>query len=434
MWEIIRANRRKSFLLVIVMAALLLAVGYAAAEMIVGQGAGPLGLVLAFVIWIIMTGVAFFNGRSIFLGVSRAQKIKKEDHPRLFNVVEEMKIASQLPAMPDIYIIDDPSPNAFATGRKPENAAVAVTTGLLNQLNRDELQGVIAHEIGHIKNRDILFMTMIGVMMGAIVMIADVSLRTMFWTGGSRRSRTSSSGGGQAQVIIMVVGLVLMILSPILAQVIYMMASRKREYLADASSAQFTRYPEGLAGALEKISVSPVKMRHANKVTAPMFIINPLRKLKSGAAGLFSTHPNTLDRVKILRGMAGNADFSQYDESYRKVLQSKASVIPPSARKAEPVKTRPGGIFIPDGSLADSVTAPGAGAGGMILTGAMMAVAEPETQAGKARETTNAIWKARNYTFIDCECGAKLKVPAKFHKENIACLRCGRSHSLKSGS
>jgi len=290
MWEQVRSNQTRAAVLVFIMAGFLFLVGFIVGEFVIG-GVGVIGLALAFIIWLILTLVAFYSGDQVFLAISGARKIRPQDHPILYNVVEEMKIASGLPHMPNVYIIDDDAPNAFATGRKPETAAVAVTTGLLRTLTRDELQGVVAHEMGHIKNRDVLYMMMIGVMMGAIVILAEIGLRTLFWTGGGRRRTSSSNGGGYLQLIMMIVAIVLMILAPIIAQLIYFAISRRREYLADASSALFTRYPEGLASALEKISGTPKKLRSATRATAPMYIVNPLAATARGLKNVTSTHP-----------------------------------------------------------------------------------------------------------------------------------------------
>ena len=183
-------------------------------------------------------------------------EIQKKDHPQLFNIVEEMSIAAQLPKMPRVFIVDDPAPNAFAVGRNPDKAAVAVTIGLLKILKRDELQGVVAHEIGHIKNRDVALMTTAGIMLGALVLLGEIGSRAMWFGGGARRSRDSNDSGGGAQAILMIVAIVFIILSPILAQLVYFALSRRREYLADASGAMYTRWPEGLASALEKLGGS----------------------------------------------------------------------------------------------------------------------------------------------------------------------------------
>ncbi|GAI51703.1 unnamed protein product, partial [marine sediment metagenome] len=236
-------------------------------------GSGIWGMIIALIIWGVMNLIALSQGDNILLSLSHAKKISRDDLPRLYNIVEEMKIASGLEKMPDIYIIEDSSLNAFATGRNPNKVAVAVTSGLLQKLNRDELQGVIGHEIAHMKNRDVQLMVTAGILLGAIVILAWYGTRVLFFSSMTGGRRTSSSGGGAGQLIILAVAIVLMILAPIFAQLIYFAISRKREYLADASSALYTRYPEGLASALEKLAASPIQLKSANKATAPMYII-----------------------------------------------------------------------------------------------------------------------------------------------------------------
>lgn len=403
MWEQIRANQRRSAILVTFMAGLLFVLGYILGELFFGEGGGLVGLVLAFIIWGVLSLISFFGGDSIFLAVSGARKIKKQDHPVLYNVVEEMTIAAGLPKMPDVYIIDDAAPNAFATGRKPEKSAVAVTAGLLETLNRDELQGVIAHELGHIKNRDVLYMMMIGIMMGTIVLLADLGLRAMFYGGAGRRRTSSRDGGGQAQVIILLIAIVLMILAPIIAQLIYFAISRKREYLADASGAQFTRYPEGLAGALEKISGQPRKMKQVSRVTAPSYIVNPLRKANSQFTGLFSTHPPAKQRIKILRSMAGAADLSGYNQAFRKVTGRPVGVIPAgSLRAAEEIAAR------------------------------KPKKEDARSQLDRIRETTDVLWRLNQFIFIACACGTKLKIPPVYSGKTIECPHCMTPHMVKA--
>ena len=264
MWEQIRSNQIRSVVLTFGLGLLLLAVGYFLGLYFFGSPTG--GLVIALIVWAVMSLVAYFEGDSIFLAMSQARKIGRDDFPRLYNLVEEMRIASGLEKMPDIYIIDDPALNAFAAGRSPNKAALAVTSGLLQKLNRDELQGVIGHEIAHIKNRDVLLMTMAGILLGTIVILAWYATRIMFYSamsGGGRRS--SRSGGGQGQAILVLVGVILMILAPIAAQLLYFAISRRREYLADASSALYTRYPDGLASALQKLATSDVRCAQQTK-------------------------------------------------------------------------------------------------------------------------------------------------------------------------
>ena len=376
--------------------AILILVGYLIGLYFFGNGYA--GMVVAVIIWGIMNLVAIFQGDSILLSISKAKKIRKKDHPRLYNIVEEMQIASGLEKMPDIYIIDDPALNAFATGRDPKRASVAITSGLLNKLNRDELQGVIGHEMAHIKNRDVLLMVMCGILLGSIVMLSWVASRALIF-GGAPRSRTSSSSGGGGGIIL-IVAIVLMILAPLAAQLIYFAISRKREYLADASSALYTRYPEGLASALEKLAASTHELRSANKATAPMFIINPFRKKGMAASNLTSTHPPISERIRILRSMAG-ASFSDYEKAYDKLhYSSRQGIMPGSAL---------------DQKQTVEIRAP-----------------RPEPvepfQAGieRRRETTEALWQMNDYKTITCECGTRLRIPPRFQNASVRCPHCGR--------
>ena len=399
MWEQIRSNKIKSVWLVAGMGALLLGMGYLIGEVFFDSGIA--GIILASIVWLIMNLVAFFQGDNVFLSISKAKKLERSDHPRLFNIVEEMKIASGLPKMPDIYIIDDPAPNAFATGRDPNKAAIAVTSGLLQRLNRDELQGVIAHEIGHIKNRDVLLMVISGIMMGAIVLLADLALLYLIFGGARGGRRGPSGGGGQGQMIILIVGIVFIILAPIFARLIYFAMSRRREYLADASSALYTRYPEGLASALEKISSSTKVLSSAKRATAPMYIINPLHKPGIKASDLTSTHPPTSERIRILRSMGGSASFADYDRVFRAVHKG-------------------GGGVIPQSTLA--------GAAGLVeARGESVEEKKPEKmeKLERAREVSDLLEKLNQYTALACNCGAKFRVPPDFKGRNIKCPRCG---------
>ena len=398
MWELVRANQRRAALLVVGMAALMFVVGFAVGEL-VQPGAGPFGLGLAFVIWMVLTLAGYFGGDRILLAASKARRIEKADHPVLWNVVEEMRIASGLPKMPEIYIIDEDAPNAFATGRSPERSAVAVTAGLLERLTRDELQGVVAHELGHIKNRDILYMTMAGIMMGTLVLLADIGVRVL-WFGGGRR-RTSSDRAGGAQAVVMVVALVLVVLAPLLAQLMYFALSRSREYLADASAALYTRYPSGLADALEKIAGNTKPLRAANRTTAPMYIVNPLKLTKRGMADLTSTHPPTSERVRILRSLGrGGLSLEQYNESFCKVTGRSVGVVPAgSLRAIEPVQVREPS---PD----------------------------PLAHLDRVRAVTNAMWHLQDYAFVACACGTTLKVPPVHAGKEIPCPHCDKMHSV----
>ncbi|MDD4860254.1 MAG: M48 family metallopeptidase [Dehalococcoidales bacterium] len=405
MWEQIRSNRIRSAVLIAFMGALLLALGYVLGLYFFEDPIA--GLVIATVVWLFMNLIAYFQGDSILLSVARARKIGRDDFPRLYNIVEEMKIASGLAKMPDIYIIDDPAPNAFAVGRSPEKASVAVTSGLLQRLNRDELQGVIAHEMAHINNRDVLLMSLAGVILGTVVILAWYASRMMFFggmSGGRRSSRSSGggSGGGQAQIIILVVGLVLMILAPIAAQLLYFAISRKREYLADASGALYTRYPEGLASALEKIAATPQQLKTANQATAPMYIINPFRHEGRAATDLSSTHPPISERVRILRAMAGISP-ADYERAYEKV-KGKKGIIPASAlNSTETAVIRP-----PSAETGDDAGA----------------------KVQRTREASDVMWRMGSYKTIDCECGTKLRVPPSLKSGSVQCPHCGRLHNI----
>jgi heat shock protein HtpX len=400
MWEQIRSNQTRSVVLVAGMGVILLLIGYLLGVVFFGNALG--GLIIAFLVWGIMSLVGYYQGDSILLGMAGARKISHDDHPRLYNIVDEMKIASGLDRVPDIYIIDDPALNAFAVGRSPDKAAVAITSGLLQKLNRDELQGVIGHEIAHIKNRDVLLMALASVLLGTIVILAWYATRFMF-LGGMARSRRSSSGGGGAQLIILAAAIVLMILAPIMAQLIYFAISRKREYLADASSALYTRYPEGLASALEKLAASTTQLKSANQATAPMYTVNPFRKEGRAASNLTSTHPPIEERIRILRAMAG-ASYADYEQVYEKVHGMGKGIIPASA-------------------LALSHPA------GLRAAGAEAAPEEPD-KTGRTRETSDLMWRLNSYKTITCKCGTKLRVPPRYKGTTVRCPHCGRDNPV----
>jgi len=404
MWEQIRSNQIRSALLVGAIAALLLFLGYFLGFYFIGNGIG--GLVIAFVIWAIMSLIAYYQGDSILLSISGARKIGPDDAPRLYNVVEEMKIASGLEKMPDVYIIDDPALNAFATGRDPNKASVTITSGLLQKLNRDELQGVIGHEMSHIKNRDVLLMAICSVMLGTIVILAWYASRFLIFGGmaGSRRSSSrSGNSAGAAQLVILVVGLILMILAPILAQLIYYAISRKREYLADASSALYTRYPEGLASALEKIGASTQQLKSANQATAPMYTVNPLHKEGIKASDLTSTHPPISERIRILRAMAGGASFSDYEKAYQQVHSTRKGILSAAAiTGTQAVNVRPASPAEPRDVETTSV------------------------KVARTREVSDMMLRLNKYRTVDCTCGARWKIPPGFQDDSITCTRCGR--------
>jgi len=398
-WEQIRSNQIRSVVLTIGMGALLILIGYFLGLYFFDSATA--GLVIAILLWAIMSLVAYFQGDSVLIRMHGAKKIKRDDHPRLYNVVEEMKIASGLEKMPDVYIIDDPALNAFAIGRDPSRASVAITAGLLQRLNRDELQGVIAHEISHIKNRDVLLMAMCAVLLGTIVILAWYGSRFMIFGAMTGSRRTSARGGGQGNLIILIVALAFMILAPIMAQLIYLAVSRKREYLADASAALYTRYPEGLASALDKLGGSTQQLKSANQATAPMYIVNPFRKKGRKAADLTSTHPRLSERIRILRTMGG-ASFGDYDNAYRQVHGGKG--------------------VLPAGAMAAAAVP--------LTTKKLEGDAGEPDEVQRARETSDAMWKMSDYRTVSCDCGTKLRVPPNFREPRIQCPHCGKTHQL----
>jgi heat shock protein HtpX len=408
MWELIRQNRRKSMWLFVVMATLLVLLGFAVGNVFNPEYGGIMGIVIAIGIFVFLTVVTLHSGDNILLRVSGAKEIGRDLHPRLFNVVEEMKIAAGLPAMPRVFIIDEPAPNAFAIGLSPKKSAVAVTAGLLERLTRDELQGVVAHEISHIMNRDSQLMTVAGIMLGSIVLVSQAFLRSWWLVpSGSRRYRSRGpSGGGSPQLQLVMIGLAILlaILAPIFAQLLYLAISRKREYLADASAVRLTRYPEGLASALERISSVDIKLEAANKVTAPMFIINPLMKQAAKLSALSSTHPPVEERVKILRFMTRGADLATYQKAYSKLRGKPVPLIPASGlRKSKHVDIR-------EATPGDEV---------------------PKSNKKTARDVMDLMRAVNEYAFLTCMCGLRMKLPPEMPSDStVACPRCGRGNKI----
>jgi heat shock protein HtpX len=298
--ERIAANKRNSLALIAVFLAFIAVFGYVIGYAWIGDPASALfGLGLAFIAGSVSGVVSYYAGDRMVLAASRAREVTHDEVPQLFNVVEEMAIASGLP-MPKVYIIEDSAPNAFATGRDPEHASVAVTSGLLEKLDRDELQGVIAHEMAHVGNFDIRYAMLVGILVGTTVLISDFFLRGL-WFGGGRGVRRE--GGGQAQLIMIIVAVVLAVLAPIFARLLQLSISRQREYLADATAVKLTRNPKGLADALQKISGDTEVLEVANRATAHLYIVNPIKKFEKRAKGLFSTHPPIEERIQILRSL-----------------------------------------------------------------------------------------------------------------------------------
>jgi heat shock protein HtpX len=297
----IAVNRRNSLFLIACFIAFVAVFGYVIGWAWIGDPVGAVfGLVLAVVVGTISGLLTYFSGDRMVLAASRAKEITHDDAPVLFNVVEEMAIAAGLP-MPKVYIIEDSAPNAFATGRDPDHASIAVTSGLLEKLDRDELQGVIAHEMSHVGNFDIRYAMLVGILVGTTVLISDFFLRGLWFGGGRGGGR--GGGGGYIQLVMIVIAIVLAILAPLFARLLQLSISRQREYLADASAVQLTRNPKGLADALQKISGDREVLEAANRATAHLYIVNPVKRFEKRAKGLFSTHPPIEDRIEILRSM-----------------------------------------------------------------------------------------------------------------------------------
>jgi len=306
-YDQIAANRRNSVVLALIVIALFGALGFSIGYAVSGSATGAVAVMAgALLLGGLLSVGSYFGGDTLVLSVSGAKEVDETSAPQLLNVVREMAIAANVP-MPKVYVIDDTAPNAFATGRDPKHASVAITTGLLEKLDREELQGVMAHELSHVRNFDIRFALLVGVLVGSIALLADFFLRFTFW-GGGRRSRDSDRGGGNGlQVVFMVVAILLSILAPIAARLVQLAVNRQREYLADASSVELTRNPYGIERALAKISSDQEVLEVANRATQHMYFTNPIKKFEERASGLFSTHPATLDRINRLRQLTGDA-------------------------------------------------------------------------------------------------------------------------------
>jgi heat shock protein HtpX len=308
-YQQIRQNKVRSIVLVLIIAAILGILGYFVGYVFTGDPSGavifvPVALVLAGV----LSAGAYFGGDSLVLGASSAREVSEQEFPQLVNVVREMSLAANVPE-PRVYLIDDSAPNAFATGRDPQHASVAVTSGLLQKLDREELQGVIGHELSHVANYDIRFSLLVGVLVGSIALLADMLSRFWFWGGAARRRGSGSSGGGGGAAIIMVIGLIVAVLAPIFASLVQMAVNRQREYLADATSVELTRNPYGLERALAKLAADQEPLEVANRATQHLYVVNPIKKLDRSARGLFSTHPAIVDRINRLRRLSGQPEL-----------------------------------------------------------------------------------------------------------------------------
>ena len=412
MWEAIAANRRRSILLISLMGLVLVTLGacigmyFAAPFFEMGPSdreadaalAGALaGAALAGLVWLILSLTAVAKGDKFLLRSANAQRINKRDDPRLWNVVEEMTIASGLSSPPRVYLIEDHVPNAFAVGRTAEKAAVAVTSGLLRLFSRDELQGVVAHEIAHVKNLDIRFMTLAAVLAGSVEAISRGFFYGAALSGGRRGGR---SKGGHPYLLLLVVFVA--ILAPIAVRLLYLACSRQREYLADASAARFTRFPEGLASGLEKIAVhsAGTSSKLISGALVPLCIVNPLEKMS--ASGWLATHPPTENRVKILRSMGGGASYVDYEAALRKIEGRKRRLAALEAAASADEKVEVRDAFV-----------------------------EPETSdtpVGRARHVADLLDRFAAFTLLPCACGMRIKIPPEFGRASVMCPRCDRNN------
>ncbi len=461
MWHQIEANKRKSGILIFIMLIILLILGaslgvlvslyneppsansldtLSTPEIITLEIAMIQGIFYATLVWIFLLIISVVDGKRAILALNHAKKIPAGANRILENVVAEMSIAAGLPKPPEIYIIDCMMPNAFATGMNPKHSAIAVTTGLLTTLDRDELQAVVAHEIAHIVNRDTTYMLFAGIMLGSIVLISDCIVRSFRGSGRSRSSSSSFKGGGAAVLIMLAILIFAMIVAPIAARLLYFSLSKKREYLADACAVQYTRYPQGLATALAKISGSVYVFRDADKLTSAMYIVHPLDTIEihknrySIWGDLFSTHPPTEKRIEILEKMT-SADFNAYEAAFSKAFRHRKTIMTKEdlygVKPLEIKKPNEGKQSKVDGSLV-------AGTIALATVGTLAEVKvqeEKETQEQKIkqqkeelvtrkREALDTVWKANNYIFKQCSCGTKMKFPQEYKGQEIHCPHC----------
>jgi heat shock protein HtpX len=332
----IGANKRNSVLLALAVMGLLGLLGMVIGYALVGDPLGAAAsMVFAIVVGLGASLVSYYAGSSIVLAASGAREVTAQELPQLYNVVQEMALAASVP-MPKVYLIDDTAPNAFATGRDPEHASVAITIGLLQKLDREELQGVMAHELSHVRNFDIRFSLMVGVLVGSIALLADFFLRFTFWGGGGRRrSSDSDSGGGGLQVVFLIIALALAILAPIAARMVQMAISRQREYLADASGVELTRNPYGLERALAKIALDTEPLEVANRATQHLYFENPIKGASGKSSNLWSTHPPVLERINRLRELTSQSPLSSPEQALADGLPA-ARAVPPIASVPKP--------------------------------------------------------------------------------------------------
>lgn len=296
MFEDIKKNKIKSWFIVLLFLAFIAVIVY---YICMALDLGELSIIIAMVFAIVSTWGSYYYSDKIVLKLNNARPATREEDLKLVNILDSLVISAGLPEKPQLYVIEDAQPNAFATGRNPKHAVICVTTGLLEKLDYYELEGVLAHEMSHIKNYDILLSAVVSVMVGFVVILSDWFTRISFYGGRRERDRDNDNNGN---AIVMLIGLIFLILAPIFGQLMQLAISRKREFLADATAIEFTRNPDGLISALEKISADPNELKVANKATENMYIANPFRNKKK-SSDLWSTHPSTEARIEALRNL-----------------------------------------------------------------------------------------------------------------------------------
>lgn len=426
--ELIRANKRKSLYLLILSMVIMLIVGYVLGDLLFSQFNSPRIInyeqkrmyfafgFSAFIGFIEFIQIYFiFNGKpkTLFkqLGLKPAAQTKFR---KLNNVIAEMSIAAGLSKPPQAYVIPSKAINAMAFGTKPEHSAICVTAGLLSVCNRDELQGVVAHELSHILNQDILLLEVCRSTLGMVIVLREVMLRSMYWGSLGRanyRSSSSKSRSSNLHLVFIIIGVIFAIIAPLLVQLIYFALSRQREYLADAYSAKLTRYPAGLASALTKIAYSSHSIDKIDKVTSAAFIDQPFGNVVITSKGT-RTHPPIWNRIKILQQMSGGAGYIDYKKAYQKVTQSAPGFMPSSMansrisfpiRAAMPLADEPGAINSP----------------------------QELRHLEKNLRSDDVIRISEGYGFVNCECGMNIKIPPEYKKFQVKCPRCGRIHILE---
>lgn len=416
---LIRSNQRKSLLLMLALGGVLLITGFAMGTLIYAMNwfsfgwfdhpewdiwLGPGGMALALLIWLVSLPLSYFYGDRAILYFSEAQEVHAWEAPLLHQVLEEMLIASGQSSKPRLYLIPSGALNAFATGRGPEHASIVVTSGLLEALTREELQAVMAHELAHINNRDILYLMLASTLLGAVLMLSnheDHSHDTEDNSGFRVRIRTDSdSKSSVSHPALAVLMLIILILAPLCAKALYFSLSRRREYLADACAALYTRYPEGLASALEKIQASTEPLGCSQEALAVHFITNPIEMdFQTGLADVTATHPPISERIRILRSLGSQLSLGRYQQVYQELTGQ--------------------GLGL---TASDLSSLPRRQA----LT---PAAPDPRSARERHRDTTQILWLLNGYLKVNCHCGLRFQLPPDLKTARIQCPRCKRQHA-----